>query len=494
VIFVLGFGVAFGLAVLIHELGHFLAARAFGVSVERFVIGFDKEALPFMPACIWERKIGETTYGLSLVPLGGYVKMVGPVHPDIERYLDGEPAPSAEKKPDTLVDQAMADQQALYKKPFWQKFIIYSAGVVMNILLAIVVATVLAVTGISVSVAVPPVVGWQKADSIVTQLGLTTGDRVIAVNGVPVETNREVIASVNNLLPTERPEQTLAVPIILGVQRGEENFEVTLPLTLAGNEASPEEVAASEKGWRAFANMFATPAHVVRVLPNAPADKAGLRQGDTVIEMNGETLNDWAQFVATIESSIGRDIALKVERHVRGEKQTLALTVRPVESTNPGEEGLGRIGIEGGTPERDIIRQSLGTAITESPRLVWANTVRYVERLQLLGSRLFRGEIQKVRQDLGGPVVIAQIAGRQAQEGLERFLGFMIMLNIALAVMNILPFPVLDGGHIVFAAYEGLFGKPLPPRVLVPMLQGSLFIILAFFLLVTFNDVLRIFF
>src|SRR5690606_32919966 len=188
---VLGFVTAFGLAVLIHEFGHFIAARIFGVSVERFVVGFDKEAMPFMPRCIWEKKIGETTYGLSIVPLGGYVKMVGPVHPDIERYIDGEPEPARDKKPENLVDQALADQQALYKKPFWQKFIIYSAGVFMNLVLAMIVAVVLATTGVSRSVPVDPVVSWQKPGSILLESGFQPGDRIVAVNGQTIEKNRE---------------------------------------------------------------------------------------------------------------------------------------------------------------------------------------------------------------------------------------------------------------------------------------------------------------
>ena len=149
---ILGFLVAFGLAVFIHELGHFLAAKAFKVPVERFVIGFDKEAMGFLPRCIWEKKIGETVYGLSLVPLGGYVKMSGVVHPDIEKYLDGNegggaapegvPADSIRADgvapgpdPKSLEGQVIQDMAALYKKPFWQKAIIYSAGVIMNLLL-----------------------------------------------------------------------------------------------------------------------------------------------------------------------------------------------------------------------------------------------------------------------------------------------------------------------------------------------------------------------
>ncbi len=491
---VLGFVTAFGLAVLIHEFGHFIAARIFGVSVERFVVGFDKEAMPFMPRCIWEKKIGETTYGLSIVPLGGYVKMVGPVHPDIERYIDGEPEPARDKKPENLVDQALADQQALYKKPFWQKFIIYSAGVFMNLVLAMIVAVVLATTGVSRSVPVDPVVSWQKPGSILLESGFQPGDRIVAVNGQTIEKNRDAYEVFESAAKPAIEAKEPTVELTFDLLRGEEELQASVTLPTPSEDLKGEELANATKMWGTVYSMFAMPAHVVRVHPNFPADKAGMKDGDTVIEMDGKPVLDWAHFAGTIEMRIGEDIPIKVERTVRGEKQVVDLVLRPVESTNPGEEGLGRVGIMGGTVEREIQKLDLGTALTQSPLLVWQNTTMYVQRLGLLGSRLFRGEVQKVRQDLGGPVVIAQIAGRQAQAGRERFLEYMILLNIALAVMNILPFPVLDGGHIVFAAYEGIFGKPLPPRVLVPMLQGSLLFILAFFLLVTFNDVLRIFF
>jgi len=495
IIWVLGFATAFGLAVLVHEFGHFLAARTFGVSVERFVIGFDKEALPFMPKCIWEKKYGETTYGLSLVPLGGYVKMVGPVHPDIERYLDGEPPPDAQqKKPESLAEQAMTDQQALYKKPFWQKFIIYSAGVFMNLVLAMVVAVVLATTGVSRSVAVEPVVSWQKADSILVQSGIQAGDRVIAINGNPIENNREALEAINAKAMAAMDEGVERIDLEFVLLRGQEEVQATLTLPIPSADDSDEMELATTAALRTVYGMFQMPAHVIRVLPNFPADKAGIRAGDTIIAMHGEPVIDWAQFVTEVEASVGRDIPIRLQRTVREVSQEIDTVIRPVESTNPGEEGLGRIGIVGGTPEREIERTDFTTAVANSPVLIWHNTTRYVERLQLLGSRLFRGEVQKVRQDLGGPVVIAQIAGRQAQAGREQFLEFMILLNIALAVMNILPFPVLDGGHIMFAAYEAIFRKPLPPRVLVPVLQGSVLFILAFFLLVTFNDVLRIFF
>src|SRR5690606_34608474 len=138
---------------------------------------------------------------------------------------------------------------------------------------------------------------------------------------------------------------------------------------------------------------------------------------------------------------------------------------RPVESTNPGEEGLGRVGIMGGTSEREIQKTDVTTAMARSPMLIWENTTRYVERLGLLRRRLYRGEVQKVRKDLGGPVVIAQIARRQAQAGRVLFLELMILMNIALAMMNRLPDPVMDRGQNMLAADEGRLRMVHSPRV-----------------------------
>ena len=477
----LGFIAAFGLAVFVHELGHFLAAKLFRVPVERFVIGFDKEAMPFMPRCIVEKEWGGTTYGLSLVPLGGYVKMSGVVHPDIEKYLDGEDAaPPAEPKREGLVEQAMGDQAALYQRPFQQKVIIYGAGVVMNFLLAMAVVAFLNAKGTKVDAPLPAVVAWQAPESYNTELGLLPGDRVVTVDGKAIATDNEFYQAVDALFPAERKGDALAAFVLeaaLVVERG----------------GAPVEVAArydwgEEPQRSAFARLLSRPAHIEYVMRNLPAHRAGMHAGDTIVSVDGEPIDDWFEFTHIVRASLGKDLEVVVRDRDGKER---ALEMKPVESTE--EKGIGLVGVQPGNPEKVHERVPVLTAMAASPGLVVSNIQRYVSHLGKIGKRLIRGDVQAVRRDLGGPVAIAQMAGYHTALGLDRWLEFLIMLNIALGVMNLLPFPVLDGGHIVFALYEGLFGKPMAPKILVPVLHGGVVVLIGFFVLITFSDVLKIF-
>lgn len=510
-IWISGFAVAFGLAVFVHELGHFLAARAFGVKADRFVLGMDREAMPywFIPKCIWEKKIGETTYGISLLPLGGYVRLEGTVHPDIEKYLegDGKPADAAEKKddastpavsPQSLAGQTMSDQAALYKKPFWQKTIVYGAGVTMNMILAMVLATIVVVKGEKVNAPQPPIIGWQPQGSWVLAAGLEPGDRIVRVGDEQVQTDKQFYEIVEKRLLDEAgvDGESLAAGVFGPDVPGDLRLQLPLKVRRGADEIARDVAWPSAddlaKEGRLAASFFAMPAYIDDIIPTMPADKAGIRVGDTIVAIDGTPVVDWNQVLHTVRSSANKELAFTLERPKDGEKTRLEVKVTPHESTD--EEGIGQIGVVSGTPTKDIERLDVASAVVRSPIIVANMTVRYVERLGLLGSRLAEGEINKVRRELGGPVAVATMAGRRAEQGPERFIKFMIALNIALAVMNLLPLPVLDGGHIMFGLYEAIFGRPIPPQVLVPVIQTSVFVLLGFVVLITFSDVLRIFF
>ena len=496
VIGILGIVVAFGLAILVHEFGHFITAKFFKVPVERFVIGFDNVVMPFMPKCIWEKKIGETTYGLSLMPLGGYVQMQGVVHPDIQKYIDGVDAPEAGELTETdaaglemathakaaesrenLVDQALSDQTALYKKPYWQKVIIYSAGVVMNLLLACVVVTVIGVKGEKVDAPLPAVVAWQAQGSWIAERGFQGGDRLLSVDGTAIETDEDFYKAVSPKLAGADDAEVVEFRLTLRRDGETVEREVAIP---AGRDAPVEPL-------QEFASLIARPAYVEYVIINAPADKAGMDAGDVVAKINGEPIDDWNELVYVVRANAGTELVFTVLR----EGREVAMTITPQESAR--REGTGEIGVFPGTPNKVIVKTPFLEAVSVSPLVVWQNTVNYALNLKKIGSWIAHGQVSKVRQELGGPVAIAQMAGRHAQLGLDRFLQFMIMLNIALAVMNILPIPVLDGGHICLATYEAIFRKPVPAKVLVPVLQGAVFLILAFVVLVTFSDLFKIF-
>lgn len=475
---------AFGLAVFVHELGHFLAAKAFKVPVKRFVIGMDKEAMPFLPRCFWEKEINGTVYGISAAPLGGYVQMEGIVHPDIERYLDGEDAKKGaadgaetggEGDDNSLLAQSMADQSALYKRPFYQKVIIYSAGVLMNFLLAMVVVAFVQMKGERVDVPVPSVIGWQAEDSYLASHGLLQGDRLVSVNGEPVATDEDFFSVLDGMAPRKESElRDFSFDLAMVFDRDGETIEHAATIPWAETETLG-----------ALSTMFARPAYAEYVIRNEAAHRGGMKEGDTIIRVGEEVIDDWGEFVHIIRASLGERLEIVVDRG--GEE--VALSVTPKESLDG--EGRGQIGVFPGTPEKRVLRATPVEAMVSSPGIIVNNITRYVQNLKRIGGQLVQGEVSQVRRQLGGPVAIAQMAAHHTRLGLDRWLQFLILLNIALGVMNLLPFPILDGGHIVFAVYEGIFRKPVPPQVLVPVLQGGVYFIIGFFLLVTFSDVFK---
>lgn len=467
----LGFVVAFGLAVFVHELGHFLAAKAFGVPVERFVIGFDKDAIAALPRCIIEKKVGETVYGISLVPLGGYVKMSGTIHPEIERYLDGVEAPD----PASLSGQAVGDINALYKRPFYQKFIIYGAGVVMNIILAMIVVAFMNWRGTMVDLPLPAKIAFIAPDSAYAATPLKPGDLITAVNGKAVADSDVLFTELAALQPAEKDAKPAPAKLTLKRADGTEyTHTVTLPDT--------DEQATD------FNTVFSyNPAYVDFVVPNQPADKAGIAQGDTVVSINGEPVIDWAHLVWWIRKSSGVELNLEIRRG----DQTIKTTMKPWESSDA--KGIGQVGILRGNPEKRLEALPLGAAIADAPHRVMILTINYANALKGLGGKLLGGNVKAVQRELGGPVGIAQLAYRHARQGLNDWLRFLVLLNIALAVMNSLPIPILDGGHICFAIYEAIFRRPVPPKILVPVLNGALVFLLVFLVFVTFNDLFKIF-
>lgn len=475
----LGFIVAFGLAVFIHELGHFLAAKAFKVPVERFVIGFDREAMAFMPRCIWERKIGETVYGLSIVPLGGYVKMSGSVHPDLEAFFDEGPKNDPNnQEPESLVNQAIGDQAALYKKPFWQKTIIFAAGVFMNIMLAMGIIAFISWYGITTNAPLPTVVGWQKADSPFLLAGIQQGDRLTSLNGTAISTDEDFYVALDSIYPKDLPANAETLPLKMELALKRDDATTTKTVEFDGIKNGLD-----------LSCLIASPAYVDYVMLNQPAIKAGIREGDLITRIGDEAIDDRGEATVILRESVG--ITLEVEvLGKEGEKRVLSMTPKP----NPDEKiKQGMIGISFGNSEKIIERSSVGEALMLAPQRTYFQVERYVLNLKKLGGKLLEGNIQSIRENLGGPVAITQQAGYHANLGFERFLQFLIALNVALAVMNILPIPLLDGGHIVLAAYEGVFGKPVPARVLVPILNGAIYLLLGFVVLVSLSDVLKLF-
>jgi len=445
-----------------------------------------------MPPGIIERKWGETTYGLSLVPLGGYVKMAGTVHPDIERYLDGDNGPAK----GSLQEQAVGDMAALYKKPFWQKFIIYAAGVTMNMILAAVIITYMFTVGYVQSAPYAAKVGWFPADSAMAQQSLKPGDQIISVNGTEVKDTADVMRATSAAIEAAMAPQSAApktADLTMKIARAGDaassyEFKFAYPIRSAAEGAaplSPADESIVTEFWEVF--NYHEP-YIDMVIPNAPAEKAGMRDGDFVVAVDGVPMVDWNHFRHIVRNSIKKPLVVEV-LNAKGTKKTLRMT--PWESTDT--PGQGQVGILPGNVKKETIRETFFVAATNSPSRVVDFTITYVERLQALFAKIGRGNVVAAQRELGGPVGIANMAYKRAQAGLQAWLNFLIMLNVALAVMNSLPIPVLDGGHICFAIYEAIFRRPVSPKILVPVLNGAVMVLIAFFVLVTFNDLWKIF-
>jgi len=318
-------------------------------------------------------------------------------------------------------------------------------------------------------------VGWIDPSGFVAKAGFQQGDKIVAVSGKTIANENEFF---NEVFPVGL-EPGDWVRAATSVQRGDEVLSRSIVLVVPGPNDNSK--ALSEVG-----AMISRPAHVSMVSPNGPADKAGLRDGDTITAIDGQPVADWWQLVSVIRARPEQEVVTTVDRAGK----SLDFKVKIWESAD--EKGIGQAGIVYGNPDRELHRESFPDAIRTAPLVVLLNTQRYLENLKKLGGKLASLNGKAVHRELSGPVGIAQVTSRAAQRGFNDWIQIMVMLNIALAVMNSLPIPVLDGGHIVFAAYEAIFRRPLPALIFVRVMEGAVMVFLVFFLLITFSDVWKL--
>ncbi|MEM1181303.1 MAG: RIP metalloprotease RseP [Acidobacteriota bacterium] len=385
---------ALGVIVFVHELGHYLMARVFGVRVLTFSIGFGNK--------VWGFVRNGTDYRIAAIPLGGYVRMAG----DLPEEHTG--------RPDDLLSQ-----------PRWQRILIYLAGPVMNLVLSVALIAAVFMHGFPVQglQGAPPVIGIVGDDSPAAAAGLEPGDRVTAVNGDPVELWGDLEFAV-----TTSPEKTLR----LTVERDGESFDTDL---------IPNKVSRHEFGDAGFFPKLRLRLSVI--FEDTPAHRAGFQSGDAVVRVDGEPISSPTDFVECIEPRAGEAITIEV---MRG--QTLkTLTVTPDDV-----DGKGRIGVQLG-----FFRPlPLTEAVVESVRY----NIDIVDKtMQVIGKLLTRE--MKAKSALSGPIEIANVAGRAAQEGFKELIFIMGFLSISIGIMNLLPIPVLDGGHITILIIESIMRRDL---------------------------------
>ncbi|HEX6408357.1 MAG TPA: RIP metalloprotease RseP [Gemmatimonadales bacterium] len=448
---VLSLIVVLGVLVFVHEAGHFLAAKWAGIYVHRFSLGLG----PPIPWLTFRR--GETEYSISWLPLGGYVKMASSEEDIGSSALEGG-APTTVVPPNRVFEA----------KPIWQRMVVILAGVTMNALFAWAMFSFLAYKN---GRQIDPVttVGRVLTEGLPQEAAalkqITPGSKITRINGDTVTSWDEIVNEIANVSAPE---------VRIDLDRGQ---TVVLPI-------HPDALEERLKAAHAL-QPFRAPV-IGEVLPDKPAARAGIRKGDSVVAVNGRQVGQWYDVLEEVQSGAGHTLALTVSRN--GERQEVQM--QPYTDTVPGLDGkpkpIGRIGI---AVANDFISEKLNfaEAIGEGRRATAGASTQVVRTVR----GLFSGRISG--RNVGGPILIGQLAGESARMGLDTFLGFMALISINLAILNLLPVPVLDGGQFLFLLAEAVIRRPLPVKLRERLTTVGLVLIILLMGLAFSNDFRRLF-
>ena len=443
---VLALALTLGILVTLHEYGHFWVARRCGVKVLRFSVGFGK------PMFSWYDKHG-TEFAVAAIPLGGYVKM-----------LDEREGPV----PEELRDQAFTS------KPPGQRIAIAAAGPVANFLFAIFAYWLLSVVGVT---HVAPIVGQITDESVAERVGLQEGMEIHAVDGHRVSSWRDV-----NMRILERTGEHG----VISMEVSEDGARGTVSGELSGwglSDDTPNPLA--EFGitpWRP-----AVPPVLGQISDGGRAQAAGLQPGDRIVAVDGEPISSWFELVEFIRNAPEQTLQVTIERN--GEEQSVSVT--PEAKTQESGESIGFVGagVEAISWPEEVLRDvSYGpfAAVPVALSETWADT-----RLTLVAiKKMVTGLLSPT--NLSGPITIARVAEASVSSGFEDFVRFLAYLSVSLGILNLLPVPVLDGGHIVYYTIEALRGKPLSEQAQAFGLRIGMAMILTLMVFALYNDLMRL--
>jgi regulator of sigma E protease len=433
----LAFVFVLGVLVFVHELGHFLAAKRVGIRVLKFQLGFNPTVVSF--------RRGDTEYGIGALPLGGYVKMAGENHEDIARDEHGNVV--------TRSDEFLS-------KTKWERFQVLIMGPVMNILLALILTAVVLYQGVEKGSYEdqPVVVGVVAAGSPAAKAEIQPGDRVVSVAGRGVDTWDQFLMAVGSKANRE---------VSIGLLRN--GLEQTRKVT-------PAVVGQSRFEFGDIGLLPDVHPHVGAVSAGSAAEKAGLENDDVVLAVDDQPITFSYQLKSAISKHPDQTIALTILRN--GEKQTIRAT-----PARQGNEGLLGIRIADDTVKN---KPGFGQAISLSVE----KNIEYARLIfQTLGGLITRETSPK---QLMGPIAIAQLSGESAQLGWIALMTLMASISLNLGLLNLLPIPVLDGGHIFIMALEGLARRDFSQAVKEKMLMAGFAVILMLMVTVIYNDLTRI--
>lgn len=444
---VVGLIVALGVLVTFHEFGHFWVARRCGVKVLRFSVGFGT------PLVRWHDRQG-TEFVVAAIPLGGYVKMLDEREGDV---------------PVELLDRAFN------RKTVFQRIAIVAAGPIANFLLAILFFWVLAMLG---SQQIKPVIGSVVANSPAAVAGLASGQEVVAVDGEAVDgwsgVNLQLVRRLGETgeLSVSVLEQGSSVPAV---------HQVRISSWLK-NEDNPDPIGGlGIQPWRpAVAPVIA------ELDEKGPAKAAGLQIGDRLVSLDGQSVTDWQEVVSRVRAMPEGKVTLGVER--AGQREELALTLA-AKGEGKARTGYLGAGVAGGQWPPEMLREvSYGpvAAVGQALSRTWSMSLLTLDSLK----KMVLGQLSV--KNLSGPITIAKVAGASAQSGVGDFLHFLAYLSISLGVLNLLPIPVLDGGHLLFYMVEWVRGRPLSERVQAWGMQIGISLVVGVMLLALVNDLSRL--
>jgi len=426
--------VLIGVMINIHELGHFWAARYFDVKVEAFSFGFGIRLFGF--------RRGETDYRFSLIPLGGYVKMAG----------------------ELASDEDVDDPRGFLRKPRWQRLIIAFAGPFMNILLAIGVLTGLYMVKYQrVSDAdLEAIIGHVMPDSPAAKAGIQDGDRIVRLDGKENPTWEDV--GMKELESAYRPMH-------LTMERGGKRFDTTVTPTLS------ERSGMGFAGWDERGQI-----QLGEVQPGLPADKAGLKPGDLVVAVNGQPMHSQIKFHEITEKSAGKPIDIEYQRNGQNHQVSVSPTYAKIDG--PARWMIGVMV----TPKLNFIttRLSFPDALNESLRQNGKGALLIVHFLQGVVER------RMSPKNITGPIGIAQLSGEAAREGPSAFFMLMSMVSLNLAIFNLLPIPILDGGVILMMLVEMTMQRDLSLTVKEAVFKVGFVCIMVIVAFVIYNDISKI--
>lgn len=423
----LAFLVVLPVIIVVHEAGHLLMAKFFKMRVLAFSVGFGK--------ALWSTKRGETEYRLSAIPLGGYVK------------LSGE-----------IPDEASEDPADFLNRPRWQRILVYLAGPFANVVLAVAVIAAVFMVGIEITNLggdAKPIIGAIEANSSAAQAGLQRGDLIVAVQGEAVDNWEDVAFSLIGSPGKEVP---------LKVQRGDRTLDTRV---------TPAKIDGQEAGDLGGMIPSIRP-QIISLVEGQPAEAAGFQPGDQIRRFDGRPVVDSKAFVDEISAHPGQVVGIEVIRN--GKPMIIQVTPKP----DPSDGGKGRIGVKIGFFQR----YGPGQAVIESVKFN-LQTVR--QTFQVLGKLIQRK--LAFRAGMSGPLEIAKQSGEAAKQGFKYLLYFMAFLSMSIAIMNLLPIPILDGGNIFILLIESTIRRNLSMRLREAINQVGFVMIVALMVTVLWFDI-----